>query len=220
MVEGSLRVVMDTETGLMLSSRAEERYQNPSGPARIVITYAARLLRVGAPMRNGIFELPPGEMVEVRALTLWGAAGMRKQMVGKQAPELAARDLEGRPIRLSAMQGRVVVLAFGASLCEICREQRASLEKVYRKYGGNSFEIIGLSVSEDREAVERYLKESPQSYMGVLTLENELDRQYQVHRFPTYVVVGRDGKVVSVAEWDVAWGELKKALKKEGIELE
>ncbi len=74
-------------------------------------------------------------------------------------------------------------------------------------------------MNEDRETVEKYLKEHPQSYLGVLTFENELERQYQVHNFPTYIVVGRDGTILSVAELGAAWGELTKTLKKVGVEL-
>ena len=217
---GTVRVAVDTETGLILSSRLKHSYQLTSRTIKVEVESTGRRMRVGAPMRDGIFELPAGNLREVKELAPWGAAGMRKQMVGKPAPEIVARDLEGRPIRLSAMRGRVVVLAFGTTWCKLCKAQRPALEKAYRDFGGKAFEIIGLSVSEDRESVENYLKESAQSYMGVLTLEHELERQYQVHRFPTYIVVGRDGSVLSAGELGGAWGELKKTLKKEGVDID
>ncbi len=112
---GIFRVAVDTETGLLLSSRLQTSYQLANRTIKLDVVSTGRRLRVGAPMRDGIFELPPGDMREVKALALWDAAGMRKQLVGKQAPEIVARDLEGRPIRLSAMRGRLVVLS-GAGL--------------------------------------------------------------------------------------------------------
>jgi hypothetical protein len=52
----------------------------------------------------------------------------------------------------------------------------------------------------------------------VLTTENDMPRPYQIGVFPTYIIIDPDGKVGSAAEGDQGFGELRKLLKKAGIE--
>ena len=47
-----------------------------------------------------------------------------------------------------------------------------------------------------------------------------MPRPYQIGVFPTYIVIERDGTVVSAAEGDQGFGELRKMLKKAGLEAE
>ncbi len=47
-----------------------------------------------------------------------------------------------------------------------------------------------------------------------------MPRPYQISVFPTYVVIDRDGTVASAAEGDKGFGELRKMLKKAGLETD
>jgi hypothetical protein len=60
--------------------------------------------------------------------------------------------------------------------------------------------IIGISVDEERETVEKYLKKHPHSFPVVLSSENPLPRPYQIGVFPTYIVIGADGTLISAEE--------------------
>jgi hypothetical protein len=80
--------------------------------------------------------------------------------------------------------------------------------------------IVGISVSEDREIVEKFLKQHPHSFATVLTTENELPRPYQVGAFPTYIAICRDGTIAGAVEGDRGFADLLKLLKKAGLETE
>ena len=80
--------------------------------------------------------------------------------------------------------------------------------------------IVGISVSEDRAIVEKFLKEHPHDFPILLTTENELPTAYQIGVFPTYIVIQRDGTVASAAEGDQGFGDLRKLLKKAGLEVD
>lgn len=79
--------------------------------------------------------------------------------------------------------------------------------------------IIGVAVSEERPVVEKFLKEHPRSYPVVLTSENDMPAPYEISVFPTYVVIGPDGTLASAVQGDQGFGELRKLLKKAGLEL-
>jgi hypothetical protein len=54
----------------------------------------------------------------------------------------------------------------------------------------------------------------------VLTSENDLPRPYQISLFPTYIVIDRSGAVSAAVEGDKGFGDLRKLLKKAGLESE
>jgi thiol-disulfide isomerase/thioredoxin len=106
---------------------------------------------------------------------------------------LAVTDIRGNSITLSALRGKTVLLDFWTTWRPPCRADAPALDKLYRKYGSQNLAIIGISVSEDREVVEHFLKEHPHDFPVVLTTENEMPRPYQIGAFPTYIVIDRDG---------------------------
>jgi len=80
--------------------------------------------------------------------------------------------------------------------------------------------IVAISVSEEREIVEQFLKKHPHSFPVVLTSENEMPRPYQIGIFPTYMVIAPDGTLATAVEGDQGFGDLRKFLEKAGMEIE
>jgi hypothetical protein len=68
--------------------------------------------------------------------------------------------------------------------------------------------------------VEKFLNGHPLEYPLVLTTENEMPRPYQIAVFPTYIVIDRDGTLAAAVEGDKGFAELRKLLKKAGLETE
>ena len=148
----------------------------------------------GAAADANLFKVPAG-LNEVKELSPWNAAKIRKEMGGKPAAELNLTDMQGKPLTLSSLRGKTVLLDFWTTWCPPCRADAPNLDKLSRKYGPQSLMIVGISVSEERDTVEKFLKEHPHSFPIALTTENEMPRPYQISAFPTYIVIEKDGVV-------------------------
>jgi thiol-disulfide isomerase/thioredoxin len=220
LLEGTGRVMLDTETGLLISSQTVQRIDNGRSTYESDTSYALKRMSYGAPLDASLFKAPSGDMREVKELTKWDAARIKKELSGKPAPELAATDVQGKPLTLSAFKGKTVLLDFWTTWCGPCRADGPALDKLYRKYGEKDLVIVGVSVSEEREIVTKFLSEHPHSYPIVLTTENEMPRPYQIGAFPTYIVIDRDGTVSAAVEGDKGFSDLRKLLKKAGLEAE
>src|SRR5438552_5040416 len=61
-------------------------------------------------------------------------------------------DLKGDSLRLSSMKGKVFLLDFWASWCVPCRFSNKHLVKLYEKYKGKGFEILGVSLDDNTTA--------------------------------------------------------------------
>jgi thiol-disulfide isomerase/thioredoxin len=219
MLEGSARIFIDLDTGLLVFLRTVELIENERSSYQSDVTYLLKRLSYGPSEDASLFKLP-SDLREVKELSTWNAAKIKKELAGKPAPELAVTDIRGKPVALSAFKGKTVLLDFWTTWCPPCRADAPALDKLYTKYGGQDLMIVGVSVSEDHALVEEFLKAHPHNFPVVLTTENEMPRPYQIGVFPTYVVIDRDGTVATAVEGDRSFGDLRKLLKKAGLELE
>jgi thiol-disulfide isomerase/thioredoxin len=220
MLEGSAKIFLDTETGLLISLRKFEVIENRKSSHQSETTYVLKRMSYGTPADPSLFKLPSNDMSEVKELPLWNAARIKKQLAGKPAPEFTVTDIQGKPFALSAFKGKTVLLDFWTTWCPPCRADAPSLDKLYGKYGERDLVIVGVSVNEDRAIVEKFLKEHPHGFPIVLTSENEMARPYQIAVLPTYIVIGPDGTVASAVQGDQGFGALRKLLKKAGLEVD
>jgi len=220
MLNGSARIFIDTETGLLVALRTVELIDNQKGGYQSHVSYVLKRMTYGVPAEESLFKLPSNDMSEVKELSSWNAAKIKKQLSGKPAPDLRATDIEGRPLALSSFKGKTVLLDFWTTWCAPCRADGPALDKLYSKYGERDLTIIGISVSEERTIVEKFLREHPHSFQIVLTTENEMPRPYQVGVLPTYIIINRDGTVAAAAEGDQGFSDLRRLLKKAGLEIE
>lgn len=220
MLGGSRLLVFDTTTGLLLSSRTIENLENPRSSYQSDVIYMLKRMTYNGAADEALFRLPANATKEVKELPRWNAERIKEQLAGKAAPDLVLTDIQGKAIKLSDLKGKTVLLDFWATWCGPCRADGPSLDKLYQKYGNSNLAVIGVSVDEERPIVQKFLSEHPHPYPIVLTTENEMPRAYQIGVFPTYVVIDTEGKVAFAAEGEKGFSELRRLLKKAGLETD
>jgi thiol-disulfide isomerase/thioredoxin len=113
-----------------------------------------------------------------------------------QPSEFVLSALQGAPLPLSTLKGKVTVVDFWATWCEPCRAQYPLYQKVKQRFQGQP-EVVFLAVStdEDRSVVAPFLKSvqwSKQVYF-----DDGLAAYLRVSSIPTTVILGHNGAVVS-----------------------
>jgi thiol-disulfide isomerase/thioredoxin len=216
---GVRRLMIDIETGLLVSSGTAEGVDNQRNGYQLTTAASLNNQVLGNAVDPEIFQ-PAHDLREVKRFSDWDAARIRKQFAGKPAPELTVTDVAGNSLALSGFQGKTVLLDFWATWCPPCRWDVPALETLHRKYHDRGLVIVGLSFGESRETVEQFLKKSAPTYPIVLTSENQMPRVYQPRVIPTYIVIGSDGAVVSATEGDQGFAELRKLLKHAGMDTD
>ena len=202
------------------SANGSRSCRAPKGGYQLDIAYLLRRMSYGAPADASLFKLPSNDLREVKELSAWNAAKIKKQLAGKPAPDLAVTDLEGKTMTIAGFKGKTVLLDFWTTWCPPCRADAPALDKLYRRYGDKDLMIIGISVKEEREIVGKFLREHPHDFPIVLTTENEMPRPYQIRVFPTYIVIDGDGALASAVEGDQGFADLRRLLKKAGLDTE
>ena len=113
-----------------------------------------------------------------------------------EAPDFTLNDTKGKPLALSSLRGKYVVLDFWGSWCKWCIKGFPMMKEYYEKHQGK-FEILGIDCGDSEEewltAVDNY--QLP--WLNVYNPSNsELPDIYGVEGFPTKVIINPDGKVL------------------------
>ncbi|MFM1988196.1 MAG: hypothetical protein RJA99_1153 [Pseudomonadota bacterium] len=148
---------------------------------------------------------PPGErrhwLLRIGALTVAGLA-LRPMLAdalpsGSPVPELALRTDAGDS-SLAARRGRVVWLDFWASWCAPCRRSFPWMQAMHARYAAHGLDVVALNLDARPEPARRFLAEHPVGFTVAYDASGESARRFGVRTMPTAVLIGGDGRVVSV----------------------
>jgi thiol-disulfide isomerase/thioredoxin len=115
--------------------------------------------------------------------------------VGLPAPDFVLNDLAGKPVRLSDLKGKVVLIEFWTTWCPPCKMAIPELNALQRKYMDREFVILSISTDEDISTVRSYVEENDVRF-PVLFDDKNVNVSYRIYTIPTVVVVDENGLVL------------------------
>ena len=118
-------------------------------------------------------------------------------LVGKPL-ELAGATALGVALDWSSYRGRVVLVDFWATWCGACRQETPAIKALYERLHGQGFDVVGVSVDRDLDALGEYLHEQ-QFAWATLAGDDALaaSSRYGIMHLPTMLLVDRDGKIAA-----------------------
>lgn len=125
------------------------------------------------------------------------------------APDFALIDTGGKQLKLSGLQGEVVMINFWASWCAPCRQEMPLLDSLSKRYKNLGFTLLGVNVEEDPEKAKGVLKTIPVTFPILFDTKNEVSKLYNLVAMPSTVLVDRNGKIRFIHAGYVAGDEQK-----------
>ncbi len=103
-------------------------------------------------------------------------------------------SLDGSPLHLADLAGKVVVMDFWATWCGPCRAQHPIIEDVKKKFAGRQDVVfLAINAGESRAEVEPFVK--AQGWHGNIYFEDGLAAALHIESLPTTIIIDRQGKV-------------------------
>lgn len=126
------------------------------------------------------------------------AEAAKKQAAGVVAPDFTLNDLNGKPLALSSLKGKYVVLDFWGTWCIWCVRGIPKMKEYYNKYKGK-FEILSIDCNDTQEKWKAGVKKYELPWLHVYQPAKgdvQTTELYAINGFPTKILIGPDGKII------------------------
>jgi peroxiredoxin len=119
---------------------------------------------------------------------------------GDMAPDFEIRYEDGTTTRLSSYRGKVVMIQFTASWCNVCIKEMPHIESdIWRKYKDrNDFALVGVAYKEDFDKIHTLVSKTKVTYPIVPDASGESFHQYADKNagVTRNVIVDKTGKII------------------------
>ncbi len=122
-----------------------------------------------------------------------------KVVGGSLAPDFTLTTPEGKPLELSSLRGKIVLIDFWASWCGPCRKENPNVIKLYKKYHNKGFEILGVSLDDKQDKWVDAIKKDGLPWSHVSDLkgwDSQAAKLYGVDAIPFTVLLDKEGKII------------------------
>ena len=155
-------------------------------------------------------------LIAVAVLAIAGAL-VYALMEKPAAPAATFTTLEGKPVALNELRGKIVLVNFWATSCPGCVKEMPDLVETYKQYKDRGFEIVAVAMSYDPpNYVANFAKTHQLPFPVALDVNGEHARAFgNVQLTPTSFIIGKDGRIIEEKLGDLDFPKLKALLDKE-----
>ncbi|WP_316977016.1 TlpA family protein disulfide reductase [Shumkonia mesophila] len=111
------------------------------------------------------------------------------------APEIAALNLDGRPVRLADYAGKVLIINFWLGGCAACVQELPVIEAVHREHRDRGVVVLAVNVGGNADMARQLAAERGNGFENAVDELSLTATRYEVGVFPTVVVVDRAGRL-------------------------
>jgi len=133
-----------------------------------------------------------------KAITEKAKTAENRNATYKSAPtNYLGKDREGNKVNLDELKGKIVVVSFWISWCEICKTELAILENLQNKIGKDLIKVVAINFKNNRG---QYTKMKNQLSDFNITLTHDkfekISKKFGVESAPHLFIIGKDGKII------------------------
>jgi thiol-disulfide isomerase/thioredoxin len=129
----------------------------------------------------------------------------------RPAPAIVVTTTEDESVSLGSTGGDVILLDFWATWCAPCKKAMPELEELQQEYGDSGLRVLGVSIDEKADLVEKFLKKRPLGYaVAIDSAEEPAWHEFAVAAIPAVFLIDRQGQIVGEWKGSVEMSEVRR----------
>ena len=126
-------------------------------------------------------------------------ASLLQSVEERSYPDLSAPDMFGQEIKLSSLDGNVILVDFWSAELGNSNALNADLKEIYRKYESSGFRVYQVAVDTSKATWVKAVQEQKLPWVSVCDFRGEgspLPGTYNVQKLPSNFLIDRDGTII------------------------
>ncbi|MCH9683543.1 MAG: TlpA family protein disulfide reductase [Deltaproteobacteria bacterium] len=117
--------------------------------------------------------------------------------MGQPAPPLAGKTVDGTPLALQDLRGKVVLVNVWATWCKPCNIELPELARLHDQRSDAGFSVLGVSIDKRQllHKVRNTMARHSLKFPMMFDPESRAIAGWEVSGYPTSILVGRDGTI-------------------------
>ncbi|MFL5754589.1 MAG: redoxin domain-containing protein [Bacteroidia bacterium] len=125
---------------------------------------------------------------------------VRGTSVGYKAIDFTQNDVNDKPVTLSGLKGKYVLVDFWASWCGPCRAENPNVVSAYNMYKDKGFDILGVSLDNAKDKWLKAIEKDNLTWTHVSDLKgwgNEVAAKYGIQSIPANLLLDKEGNIIA-----------------------
>lgn len=125
-------------------------------------------------------------------------AAQEKLAVGDQAPDFMIKDADGKEIKLADLAAKGPVLVRLTCGCSGCDKELAYFQELHKAYEGKGLTSLAVFKEPDSKVAD-YVKQKKLNMLYAVDTKGDSWNVFKTKTMPTNFLIGKGGRIVSIA---------------------